>query len=387
MLGQSQSHREVSICFVALYSFPAIVDDPTRGRIGGAEVQQILIGRNLAQRGYRVSFITLDHGQEREIEIDGMRIIKAYAPNAGIRVLRFLHPRLTHLWRAMKRADADIYYQRTGGSTTGLVAAFCRQQRKVFVFAAAHDYDCMSDVPYLPQRHARVLYRYGLKRANLVVAQTRTQQRLLRESFGVDSVVVPNCAPDHGPSGNDADAAVPLKDRSLLWVGAFVPVKRPERLLDVAEQLQDLSFDVVGVGDAQSEYVRRLLSRAQSLPNVRVQGRVPHEQVNQYYRKATALICTSEAEGFPNVFLEAWSHGLPVVSTFDPDHVIAEQGIGIAARDTRDLVSGIRALLGDPHRWHRASAAARRYYLENHAVDTVIGQLDQALRNVAHAAM
>ena len=92
MSGHSQPTHEPSVCFVSLDNFAALADDQKYGHIGGAEMQQTTIGRELAKRGYRVSFVTLDHGQDDEMEIDGMRIIRAYEPNIGIRILRFLHP-------------------------------------------------------------------------------------------------------------------------------------------------------------------------------------------------------------------------------------------------------------------------------------------------------
>jgi glycosyltransferase involved in cell wall biosynthesis len=371
-----------SICFVSLDNFAALADDPKFGHIGGAEIQQALIGRELARRGYRVSFVTLDHGQDNEMEIDGRRIIKAYDPNAGIRMLRFLHPRLTSLWRAMRRADADIYYQRTHDSITGIVAAFCRRHRRKFVFGVASNFDCVAGSPYLPQRHARVLYLYGLRRAHLVIAQTVTQQRLLRENFGLDSTVIPNCAPDYGRCPSGADAVASARGRRLLWIGLIRPVKRLELLLDVAEQLHDVQFDVVGNGDIGSEYVKGVQSRAQAMPNVHLHGTVPHAHVQQFYQRAAALICTSHAEGFPNIFLEAWSYGLPVVSTFDPDNLIAEKGLGRVGKDVSKLAAGIRELLESPEKWLKASQSAREYYLENHVVDKAMEQFEKVFMEI-----
>ena len=311
----------------------------------------------LAKGEYRVSFVTLDHGRDNKMEIDGMRIIKAYNQNAGIRVLRFPYPRLTSLWLAMRRADADIYYQRTSGSITGIVAAFCRRHRRKFVFAVASDYNCMTDPPYRWPRHERVLYLYGLRRADLVIAQTVTQQRLLRENFGIDCTVIPNCAPEYGHCLRGADAVASTRGRRLLWIGAFRPVKRLELLLDIAEQLRDVQFDVVGEGyaDAASEYVQCLRSRAKSIPNVHLHGMVPHAYMHKFYQRTTALICTSRAEGFPNVFLEAWGYGLPVVSTFDPDNLIVDMGLGKVGEDVSELATGIRELLDSPERWRKAS--------------------------------
>jgi len=380
----TNTNSKPSICFVSLENFATLVDDQKYGRIGGAEIQQAIIGRELARRGYPVSFITLDHGQDDEMEIDGMRIIKAYDPNVGIRMLRFLHPRLTSLWRAMRRADADIYYQRTGDSITGIVAAFCRRHRRKFVYAVAHDYDCMNDPPLRPARHERFLYHYGLRRAHLVIAQTRTQQKLLRENFGIDSTVIPNCAPDFGHcDGDDIEAS--SRGKKLLWIGSLKPIKQLELLLDVAEQLPDSQFDVVGDGNSESQYVQNLRSRAKTMPNVHLHGAVPHARVNEFYQRAAALICTSSAEGFPNIFLEAWSHGLPVVSTFDPDNVIVDNGLGKVGHNVPELAAGIRELLDSKKKWRRLSKSAREYYMENHTVDAAMKRFMQVFCDVVQS--
>jgi glycosyltransferase involved in cell wall biosynthesis len=372
----SQTNCRPSICFISLDNFAALVDDPKFGHIGGAEIQQALIGRNLAKRGYRVSFITFDHGQDDEMEIDGIRIIKAYDQDVGIPVLRFLYPRLTSLWRAMSRADADIYYQRTGDSITGIAAAFCRRHHRKFVFAVASEVGCVVSLPYYTARHQRVFYRYGLRQANLVIAQTATQQRLLCENFGINSTVIPNCAPDYGRYEGGTDAVASNREKRLLWIGGFHPIKQPELLLDIAEQLPDLQFDVVGDGNNESEYVQRLRSRAKSIPNVYLHGAVPHAHVQPFFRRTSALICTSHAEGFPNIFLEAWCHGLPIVSTFDPDSVIVDHGLGIVAKDVSGLVAGIRKMMDLPEHRRIASRSAREYYLQNHTEEQIMERLE-----------
>jgi len=226
-------------------------------------------------------------------------------------------------------------------------------------------------------RHERVFCRYGLRRANLVIAQTVTQQKLLRENFGIDSTVIPSCAPDYRRCRGGADAVASNLGRRLLWIGAFTPIKRLELLLDIAEQNQDLQFDVIGDCNSELEYVQCLRSRAKSMPNVHLHGTVAHAHVQQFYQRTAALICTSRAEGFPNIFVEAWSHSLPIVSTFDPDNLIVKNELGIVAQDVKGLASGTRTLLGDSQRWQRVSEAARQYYLGNHTVDAVMTQFEK----------
>ena len=370
------------ICFVALENFPALIGNPKFGRIGGAEIQQALIGRELKKRGYEVSFITLDHGQDEKKEIDGIRIIKAYPQNGGIKTLRFLHPRLTSLWHAMKKADADIYYQRTSDSVTGIVATFCRRYHKKFVFAAASNCDCMSDLPLCPAKHAQLFYHYGLRRANLVIAQTMTQQKLLRKNFHVGSFVIPNSVLDYSQFPGKSFDKITISGKCLLWIGKFAPVKRLELLLDVAEQLEDLHFNVVGDGNGETTYVQGLKMRAKSLPNVHLHGNVPHTNMHQFYLQTSILISTSSAEGFPNIFLEAWSHGLPVVTTFDPEGIVAANGLGIVGKNVSDLTDGIKELLYSPKRWYKVSQSARAYYLQNHTIEKVMNRLEQVLNNL-----
>jgi glycosyltransferase involved in cell wall biosynthesis len=104
--------------------------------------------------------------------------------------------------------------------------------------------------------------------------------------------------------------------------------------------------------------------------------------VHQFYQRTAALICTSRAEGFPNIFLEAWSHGLPVVSTLDLDNLISEKGLGKVGKDVPELAAGIRTLLDAPDQWLRASQSAREYFMENHAVDKAMERFEQVFCDV-----
>ncbi len=135
-------------------------------------------------------------------------------------------------------------------------------------------------------------------------------------------------------------------------------------------------------GNSESEYVQHLRSRAKSIPNVHLHGTVPHAYVQQFYQRTAALICTSRAEGFPNTFLEAWSYGLPIVSTFDPDNLIAKRGLGKVGNDVFELAAGIRELLDSPERWRDASQSAREYYLQNHVVERAMERFERVFLDV-----
>jgi glycosyltransferase involved in cell wall biosynthesis len=354
-----------SVCFVAPDAYPVLSGQPDLAHFGGAEVQQVRIARELVRRGWQISFITTDHGQPDGIEHDGIRVYRMCARTAGLPVLRFVHPRWTSLWSAMRRADADVYYQRGAGCETGQVALWARRHGRAFVFAAASDTNCDPSLPDLRTRRERVLYRAGLRRARQVIAQSDDQRAALKRVFGRESVVVRSCAPD--PLNGAAFVRTLHATPSLLWVGRFSPKKRFEFLLELATAEPGRTFDVVGDSN-EGAYARALTERARALPNVRLHGRVPPDQVRAYYDYADLVLCTSPVEGFPNTFLEAWALGIPTVSTVDPDELIVRHGLGGTGQTVDEVRRAIAGVLDDPQAWAACSGRARAYFLANHTV-------------------
>ena len=145
--------------------------------------------------------------------------------------------------------------------------------------------------------------------------------------------------------------------------------------------MPEITFDVVGAAE-NSAYARDLVARAALQPNVVLHGRVERDRMPDVYKQASCLCCTSSFEGFPNTFLEAFSHGVPVVSTVDPDGVLATRGLGAAAPDAPALLCTTRDLLSKEAHWRAVSNRARQYYLENHTVDAVLPQFEQVFLDV-----
>ncbi len=376
LAGQARP-APLRVCVVAHAAYGAMVHDPRR-HVGGVERQTTLLSRWLAARGHDVSLVTWDEGQEDGACVDGVRLFRTCRRDQGLPGLRFVHPRWTGLAAALRRADADVYYHNCAEYVTGQVALWSRRRGRAFVYGAASDTDCDPRLPALPKRRERVLYRYGLRHADRVIVQTRAQQRRLRDGFGLEALVLPLPCP--GPSPAEyTPRERPLSGAPVLWVGRVAREKRPDRLLDVAAARPDLSFQLVGPAGTTA-HARDVLERARGTANVTVHGPVGRDELARLYRQALCLVSTSDYEGFPNTFLEAWSHGLPVVSTVDPDGLIGRLGLGGVAADARGLAAAIGALAGAPHAWARASAQARAYYLQNHTPDAALLRMEQVLR-------
>jgi glycosyltransferase involved in cell wall biosynthesis len=336
----------------------------------------------LAAEGYPVSMVTWDEGIEDSGEIDGVRVVKLCRRDAGIRVLRFFYPRWTSFNRALARADADLYYYNCGDLGLGQLVIWAHRQGKKVVYSVASENDCYRDLSHLSSVRDRVMYRYGLRRADKIIVQTQKQRALLKSEYGLDAVHVP--MPSKGYTGKAISPACGQAAGAIriLWVGRITREKRLEWLFETARACPDLVFDVIGDENRPSQYGETLKREAESIANVVLHGRVPHKQMVTFYRQATLLCSTSVYEGFPNVYLEAWSVGLPIVSTFDPDSVIETNGLGRVATSLDGLKDAIRQMLM-PEAHEEASNAARAYFQQNHAVDASMAKFTRVFNSLA----
>lgn len=372
-----------SVCFVALNAYALLSGRDDVMHIGGAEVQQVLVARELARRGYEVRFVTRDHDQIDGDTINGIAVFKACSANAGLPGLRFIHPRWSSLWGAMYRANADVYYQRNGGVETGQVAMWARLYGRRFIFAAAADTDCQRHTPHLPDRRSRMLYRYGLRRAHQVITQTEWQRQQLRVDFGLSSQVISSCTEDPGPP--PAQRSQEESPPRVLWLGRFTEQKNLHLLLDVATMCPELAFDLVGNQHAATHYAAAIRERASSLENVHLLGWVPHKDVAGLYRRACVVLCTSSFEGFPNTFLEAWARAVPVVTTVDPDGVVEGQGLGLVAGRADQLAACLRQIASTPSLRAKLGTNARELFLRRHTISACTTGYERVLQDLVRA--
>jgi glycosyltransferase involved in cell wall biosynthesis len=336
---------------------------------GGAETQQVLIGRHLASKGVTVSFIVGDYGQ-RDVETeDGITLIKSFTPFKGNRKLRFL-PDMLSIGRAMRAADADVYNQRSTSFFTGQLAWFARRLGRAFTFSVGSDYnaypDCQGNLPAA----MAALYRWGIRRADAVVAQTEKQKRLMEEHFEREVVLIRNGVPIPGA---DAGAGPPAPGLAaapeFLWVGRFHWMKRAELLVELARRVPEARFALIGGGAGDGSYGRAIKEALRGTPNVRRIDFVPPGEMDAHYRNAFALVNTSSVEGFPNTFLHAWAHGVPVLTLeIDPDDTIARNRIGVVGGTIDGLAAAARRLLADPRARDEMSRRAVVYVKEHHDI-------------------
>lgn len=358
--------ERLKICFVAPTTYPVFAGDRTIREVGGAQVQQSLLARGLARRGHEVSMVALDYGQEDGIVIDGVRIFKTHTPDEGVPGIRFFHPRLSSIWRAMRRADADVYYQRASGAMSAFMVAFARSHRRLGVYAAASDRDffARSQLPYWRDRK---LFHWALRNAGLLVAQTEAQRLACSQNFSKTPVVIRSCYGHVGKPGEQSGV--------ILWVGNILPVKRAHLFVELAKALPQYRFKLVGGRDA--EVLAPLKQLASGLSNIEFAGFVPFAEIEQHFDGAALLVNTSSNEGFPNTFLQAWSRGIPTVSMFDPATYLDGSRVGTVVGSLEEMALAIDQLKSNRGAWESQGLLSKTFFSQTYDVDRAVDAYEE----------
>ncbi len=380
------SDTNPSICFVVTNRVMVnLLTSTGPPAMGGAELQLYLFGRALKKKGWRVSYLVGDCGQPQALETaGGLSVLRAYGRADNRPAWQTLFRSLPEFWRSLAKVNADIYISRGLTGQAGVIRALTRLLRRRYIFWFGKNADAkygvlrLSPLPLLE----RLLAWYAIHYTDAVVVQTNDQRRLLREYVGREGVVIPNVSPwqDAAPDGQPGEYA--------LWIGSIQPKKRPHMLLDVAAQVPEVRFVMAG-GEvpAYAELYDSVKTRAEQTKNVDFLGFVPYEQTKGLFQHAAVLASTSNAEeeGFPNVFLQAWSTGTPVVTTCDPDEVICRHGLGYHCEEASEIAEGIREIAASHQVQQEIGQRAYRYVSTHHSLKSVTAELNDFLQELINS--
>jgi len=374
------------VCLVNIGSYAALDGTVQGAYIGGEELQHALLARMLNRRGvHECSVVTARYGPDDGTLVEGIRVYGAYDPAAGLPLVRYVHPRWTGLVRAMRRADADVYYVSCAAGNTGHVLTWARVMGRASLFRIASDGDCIPARMLISGRAARAWFEFGLGCADVISAQSEHQRQLLKANYGLDAAIAPLVHEDPG-----RPLALGERDIDVLWVANLWPWKRPELFVEIARALPRLRFHLVGgPAPGHESLAEQLRAAACAASNLTLHGRLGYHETAALFTRSRLFVNTSIIEGFPNTFIQAWSHGAPVVSFHDPDGIIARHGLGHAATSATDMAAAVGTLLGNDAAWHSASDRCRAHVRTRYDPDSTLAiyeaHVDQALERARRA--
>jgi glycosyltransferase involved in cell wall biosynthesis len=176
----------------------------------------------------------------------------------------------------------------------------------------------------------------------------------------------------------------------VLFVSSWGPHKGFTEAMAVAAAIAEAGYPhrlvMAGRNDEwMLQQVERARGASRRPDRVEVRGYV--DDLPALYRGATALICTSRAEGFGLPAAEAMACGTPVVS-FDNTslpEVVGDGGLLVPDGDVAELVTALRSVIDDPAVASRLAAAGPRRATAFSWADAA-EQMERIFRQVARAS-
>jgi glycosyltransferase involved in cell wall biosynthesis len=169
----------------------------------------------------------------------------------------------------------------------------------------------------------------------------------------------------------------------VLWVSTIRSVKQPLLYLTLAKRLPEYKFVMIGGEGEDPDLFRKIRSEATKIPNLDFKGFVSHDKIFTYYQQAALLVNTSKTEGFPMIFLEAWSYFNPIVSLHvDPDELISKHKLGYCSKHFDQMVTDIRTLLTNNELRQTMGKNARKYVEEQNDVKRIAEQYETVMQNL-----
>lgn len=345
----------------------------TGNTCGGGELQIALLAKALARGGHEV--VVIDYQVNEDfITVDGIKVFKIKGWNNGIRIFRFFTHRLPQLYKSLKAQKADVYYSRIRDFKHIFVFWAARKVGAKFILSMASDLDAMNFFMRLKYQHLvstgnlwsisnglliEIVYPFLLRKANLILVQHEGQKKILAKKH-IKSLVFSNLI--------DLSESVLKATNSsdhFVYVGSLDKRKGFAEFFKLIEATPNYAYKVVGQprDKTGSLYYEKL----KSFENVTLLGRLSNAETMSQIANSKALISTSPMEGFPNIFIEAWACGIPVLSLYvDPDDTINRERLGIIAHGNPDKL--IQALACNNNTSEFAKRA-QAYVERNHVLN------------------
>ncbi len=363
-------NKEIRLCFFCGDIYPLLAGREDIPIVGGAEVQQYLIAKELVKHGFQISFVTEDYGQGKFEKIGSFAVF-AYDRHRRNKLKQALS-----IWQALRKADADIYYLRGVSRLAGILWYYCQRYGKKLVFALSSNHDAHRGKATRLRGLYLFFYYKTLAEASAIITQTEYQRGLLRQNYGLESVVIKNAMelyPDQ--EGIASDKAI--------WIGTMIRYKGVEVVFELARRMPEVRFEIIG-GPYRNDrsYFAALQEQASQIPNVDFRGFVPFAEVSSRLKSAFVLLNTTIAndgveniEGFPNTYLQAWRMGIPTVTLQnDPNEIISRHKLGFHSKTVEQMAGDIRRLYEDESLRRTMGNRAREYFAREHDIKTIIHQ-------------
>lgn len=340
---------------------------------GGGELQIALLAKVLAKSGHEVVVVDLDTKNDF-ISEDGIKVFEIKGYDDGVRMFRFFSSRMPKLYSALKAQKADVYYCQIRDFRHILAYWAAQKTNGIFVIQLASDLDASGlweKLKYDFLTHSGglflilkvfltgLIFPLLLRKADMVLVQHEGQKKAMQKK-GINSIIFNNLF-----ELNEIPEVKNPRQEDFCYVGSLDKRKGFARFFELVEKAPSLTFKVIGQPRDKTAF--NYYEKMKAFRNVDLLGRLSHADTMNQIANSKALVSTSPMEGFPNIFIEAWACGIPVLSlSFDPGDIIKQKHLGeVADGDIDKLISYMNSIKNT----EEFSRKAKGYVEHNHVIN------------------
>ncbi len=289
---------------------------------GGSGIVGSELGRDLAERGHNVHFISSvlptrltelnDRIHFHEVEMMSYPLFEHQPYDLA------LATKMATVARAEKLDLLHVHYAIPHSISAILARESIKQKRYVPVITTLHGTDITlvgADRSYLP------ITRYGLQQSDGVTAVSKFLKQATIETFDFDEIeVIPNfiCGLHYKrqPESPLRNELAPSGEKLLVHVSNFRPVKRPADCVEILAKVRakGVNARLVMVGDGPERSATYYRAEQLNLNgNISFVGK--QANIADYLGIADVFLLPSELESFGLAALEAQACEVPVIAT------------------------------------------------------------------------
>ncbi len=352
---------------------------------GGSGIVGSELGRDLAQRGHNVHFISsvlptrvTELGPRvhfHEVEMMSYPLFEHQPYDLA------LATKMATVARAEKLDLLHVHYAIPHSISAILARESIKEKRYVPVITTLHGTDITlvgADRSYLP------ITRYGLQQSDGVTAVSKFLKKATIETFDFDEIeVIPNfICPEHYRKIEDSPLRAELAPNGetlLVHVSNFRSVKRPADCIDIllhaVQKGEDVRLVMVGDGPERSavKYRAEQSGIADRTIFVGKQANIP-----DYLGVSDIFLLPSELESFGLAALEAQACEVPVVATRigGIPEVVTEGETGFLSDigDIEKMAADTIRLVRDPEMREAFGKRGRQLAVERYSTEKIIPQ-------------
>jgi N-acetyl-alpha-D-glucosaminyl L-malate synthase BshA len=364
---------------------------------GGSGIVGSELGRDLAERGHNVHFISSvlptrvtelnDRVHFHEVEMMSYPLFEHQPYDLA------LATKMATVARAEKLDLLHVHYAIPHSISAILARESIKQKRYVPVITTLHGTDITlvgADRSYLP------ITRYGLQQSDGVTAVSKFLKQATIETFDFDDVeVIPNficgCHYKRQPESPLRDELAPNGEKLLVHVSNFRAVKRPVDCIEILARVrgQGANARLIMVGDGPERsavaYRAEQLMVKDDVIFVGKQANIPG-----YLGVADVFLLPSELESFGLAALEAQACEVPVIATRigGIPEVVSEGETGYLSDvgDVQKMSDDTLRLLGDEDLRRAFGEKGRELAVQRYGSDKIIPQYIAFYEQVIHKA-